>query len=512
MRLTIAVVQGDYARLRYRPARWVYENLRARLRDGSFTDDSRGLDNERWADLDRQSFQAAFTVSAPESMTVKQLTRHCVNRARLRRAARLWPARRIWLADPVTDDTLPADQRLDVSGLADGDLVVLYLLYPPKASYLLLPAPNTAELIRRLQLTENTTAPDAGPRLWGALLYTDADTELATYVRTHFDDLNALSGPSTRIFVVERKTDWSRAKKYWRRHLEPELYRVLSTMRWLRWQPYDPQGAYEIAGLLGLDPALLPCLVLFHPAEAPLHQSEKIVFRIEEATPRYFRSLFGGLATVLRPVNGGAPPDTVRLMEERDRGPRRSVFDGAHHQRGPCEPGEALNALATPAREADAAAFARVGEAVAIIRSSLWPAVPANPGHTHTFNNCRVVVTSGAAVSENFYFQGTNTTFINRPADTVIRDFQKTYASGIGGDELTRLLELVLYSRDLSDVEREEAAGAVHDLARITAEPELDVPAIPSRLERLRELLAGAADIAQPALAIVASVAALFPG
>ncbi|MGW1817374.1 hypothetical protein ACWCQM_27850 [Streptomyces sp. NPDC002125] len=38
-------------------------------------------------------------------------------------------------------------------------------------------------------------------------------------------------------------------------------------------------------------------------------------------------------------------------------------------------------------------------------------------------------------MTENFYFQGTYTTFINKPVDTVVRDFQNTYAQAPAQDE-----------------------------------------------------------------------------
>ncbi|MCX4509349.1 hypothetical protein OHA27_03330 [Streptomyces sp. NBC_01619] len=230
------------------------------------------------------------------------------------------------------------------------------------------------------------------------------------------------------------------------------------------------------------------------------------MFRLDDASPASFRSLFGGISSALRPVNDETLPDLAKLME------------GGRPSFAPVPPGStpetALRRLAAPGQGPDSAAFAHVRAAADSIRAALRPAEPVRPDHTHTFalHNCRVVVTSGASVSENFSFQGTNTTFVNRPKDTVVRDFQHTYASGLGGDELTRLLELVLPSRDLSDADREEAAGAVHDLARITTAPEPDAPQVRTRLERLRELLTGGADIAQPALAIVASVATLFAG
>jgi len=217
-----------------------------------------------------------------------------------------------WLSDAVTGERFPEDLRVNQTELSDGDLLILSIRYKPDGAYCLIRTPNPPTMLHWLRLAEIPAAPVVTPRLWGALLYTEADVELATYVRTHFDDLNALSGSATRIFVVERRTNWSTAKKYWRRHLEPELYRAMSTLRWLQWTPYDAHGAYEIADLLGVSAELLPCLVFFHSPEGPQREGEKIVFRIEHTSTEYFRSLFGRINTVLRPFLASAQPSQDR--------------------------------------------------------------------------------------------------------------------------------------------------------------------------------------------------------
>ncbi|MFF4213182.1 hypothetical protein ACFYZE_28300 [Streptomyces sp. NPDC001796] len=423
----------------------------------------------------------------------------------------------VWLCDPVTDERLPERKRVSDIGLADGDLLVLCIEHTQEVLYSLLSPRNPAELLNWMQLAENAKAPAGGPRLWGVLLYTDADTELATYVRTHFDDLNALSGPATRVFVVERRARWKDAKKYWRRHLEPELYRVMSTMRWLQWTPYEPQGAYEIASLLGLGPELLPCLVLFHSSEGPIHEGERIVFPIEQTSTTYLRTLFGGIRQALRSVSESiaTPQAEENRRRLKTRGPTSEYyrFSEPYETRKYAPAPAAVRNLLAPGRAADAAAFAAVREAEQAIKAALRPLVPTAEGVA--INDSRVVIVSGRAgahVSENFYFQGENTTFINRPQDTVVQDFQNTYSSLASGDELTRLLQLILSSRDLSDADREEAAGAVHDLARIGTSTSPDVSAARTRMERLRELVTSSADIVQPALAIIASIAGFFGG
>ncbi|MFD9426978.1 MULTISPECIES: hypothetical protein [unclassified Streptomyces] len=516
MRLLIDVREGDWATFHGR-----YGNRTAwRLgRMESFgPSSSRGADDTsaRWHELYDATLGQAFEISVPPSTTVSDCLAHALREARRRGVAepeteppadgadRFWGDRvlRTWLADPVTDERHEDGLTLERAGLTEDDLVVLCVERTARGAYSMGPAANPAVLLERLQLAMNGTAPAAGPRLWGVLLYTTADVELATYVRTHFEDLNALSGPNTRVFVVERQARWTEARKYWRAHLEPELYRMLSSMRWLHWQPYDPQGAYKIAAVLKVDPELLPCLVFFDSRPGLPWGERRIVFPVEDVTPRYFRTLFGRIAKALEsaPPEGEPPPDgrhgplSFESLRDSERSDDRTV----------------LRALLNSGRDGDRAAFAAVEAAQRAIREALRPA-PA-PSTGYHLDNCRVILTPGASVTENFHFHGQNTTFINRPVDTVVQDFQNQHGTAPCHEELRSLLRLTLSSTDLADAERDEAAAAVHDLARLTAEPEPDAPGVRLRAERLREMLAGAADIAQPALAIIASVVAAVTG
>ncbi|MFE0444761.1 hypothetical protein [Streptomyces fungicidicus] len=535
MRFHIDVREGDWADVTYGPygAGHSYA-LDKLIRAGEF---DAGAGTGRWGELDRRSSARRFEVVVPDdearNLTVDELLDRCLGEARRLGAARPRPPEAApggvrlpggsdvlgeWLADPTTDERLPGHLTVGGAGLTDGDLLVLCVEHLARADYSLAAPRNPAELLRWLQLTENATAPAGGPRLWGVLLYTDADVELATYVRTHFDDLNVLSGPVTRVFVVERRVDRASARKYWRRHLEPELYRVMSVMRWLSWAPYDPQGAYEIASLLGLGPELLPCLVFFPSPQGRLHEGYKIVFRIEHTSAAYFRSLFGGINKALRPVaeavrTAEAEEDRRRLAQYGRTSDYYSYGAAPFETREQAPAPDALRNLLAPGRAADASAFAAVRAAEQAIRTALRSAVPP-PGGLAVHNSQVVVVSgnSGAEVTENFYFQGENTTFINRPRDTVIRDFQNTYGTIRHADELTRLLELVLASEDMAAADRDAAAGEIHTLARICADPEPDLPAARTRVERLQALLASGADIAVPTSAILASLTAFFSG
>lgn len=518
MRLLIDVREGDWATF------YGHYGDRTAWRLGRLESfghaPSRGADDTsaRWHELHEAALGRAFEISVPPSTTVSECLAHALREARRRGVAQpeagppadgadLFLGGRIvrtWLADPATDERYEDGLTLERAGLAEDDLVVLCVERTARGDYCMGPAANPAVLLEHLQLAMNGTAPADGPRLWGVLLYTTADVELATYVRTHFEDLNALSGPNTRVFVVERQARWAEARKYWRAHLEPELYRVLSSMRWLHWQPYDPQGAYKIAAVLKVDPELLPCLVFFDSRPGLPWGERKIVFPVEDVTPRYFRALFGRIAKVL----GSVPPEGEPLPVDR-HGP---LSFASRPDSAESDTRTALRALLHSGRgpDLDGAAFAAVETAQRAIREALRPA-PA-PSTDYHLDNCRVILTPGASVTENFHFHGQNTTFINRPVDTVVQDFQNQHGTAPCHEELRSLLRLTLSSTDLADAERDEAAAAVHDLARLTAEPEPDAPGVRLRAERLRQMLAGAADIAQPALAIIASVVAAVAG
>jgi hypothetical protein len=107
-------------------------------------------------------------------------------------------------------------------------------------------------------------------------------------------------------------------------------------------------------------------------------------------------------------------------------------------------------------------------------------------------------------MSENFEFHGP-TTFVNKPVDTVIQDFQNTHAND-AGQQLAALLRLILTSRDISEPDRVAAARLVGE----TAADEQVGDEAKSRLAKVGELVSRAADIAGPAARIVESVSKIF--
>ena len=103
-------------------------------------------------------------------------------------------------------------------------------------------------------------------------------------------------------------------------------------------------------------------------------------------------------------------------------------------------------------------------------------------------------------------------TFINRPSDTIIRDFQNVYIRGDKSKadainaELKRLVELSLSSRDLPDDDKEEVVQAVHAIAEQVRDDKVNRLTFKGALEAVKEIVVKASDVAGPAVAIIAAV------
>jgi hypothetical protein len=471
--LLVTVREGDWATFRSpsgnRILHWITDSPEFTL--AASAGDETPL--ERWRQLDQRLLDPAMTVSVPAGSLVRDVMAAAWETARDQDL--LWrpeedrqhahpdgPRRiRAWIADPATDREIPGDATVREAGLDTGDLVSLCIEWQVGLAYMLEPAPDPESLFRSLQIGAGSRSPYGLPRLWGILLYTDADAELATYVRVHFDELNALSGPILRVFVLERPESWASARRYWRANLEPSLYRVLGTLRWLRWKPYERHRAHDIARALDIHPGLLPCLVLLRSPGG----SSRITFPITTVSTGYLRQLFGGIQQAIG----------------SDRRPDTEAFD-------------------------------RVLAAEERIKRAMLPA-PGTPGRgvpgTYIFNGYSSVLTYGKEMQENFNFYGP-ATFINRPVDTVVQDFQNVHSSTEGRGDLVALLRLVLSSADIDDSTREEAAGLIHEVAGELEAPERDASAIRAKLGKLRAAVSRVADIAEPALSIISSVLRLL--
>ncbi|MGW6979250.1 hypothetical protein ACWGE1_07365 [Streptomyces sp. NPDC054932] len=475
----------------------------------------------RWGRVHDQVFAKYVDLDAAPDLTIAALLDRALQTAResgltlVSENRCVGTIKRIWMADLFAGHALDPRETVQEAGLTAGDIVVLCILHEQRHSYALAPVPRPQEMLAILQAA--AAANDERPGLWGALLYTDADTGLARYVREYFDELNALSGPDLRLFVVERPTSWRTAKHYWRDTLDGEMYRTFAALRWLRWKPYERHRVYDLARELGVASTQLPCLVLFHDVRDP----RKAVFPLASTSPAYLRHLFSRVHTAIRPTTPGfretsgedatGAERAFRRMEAACRAAER-LPEGTPERAAALDRGRAL--LKRPSDHYD-----EQGSPLDRVRNlpkgtpegaaALDRVLAAAPDINHELGE----IAAGAAeetramTQNNFHFHG-QTTFINQPVDTVISDFQNDHRTGPGAAELVQVLRLVLTSRDLADTDRQEAATLVHLVADdlTTGDPEARTP---TRLERLRALVAGAADIVQPVSVLIAAVAGL---
>ncbi|WP_418960539.1 hypothetical protein [Streptomyces tritici] len=484
--------------------------------------DVAALPPHRWQRVHDQVFAEYVEFDVMPDETVAALQDRLLRMARERGLALpedggAAPVERIWLADLFAGLALDPRETVRGSGLVSGDVVVLCILHELRHSYSLGPVPRPQDMLAILQAAAASS--DERPGLWGALLYTDADAGLARYVREHFDELNALTGPDLRVFVVERPESWRTAKRYWRDSLDPELYRTFAALRWLRWKPYERHRVYDLARELGVAVDQLPCLVLFHHVQDP----QKAVFPLASTSPVYLRRLFSRVHAAVRP---GAPGFRDTAVEDAT-GIQRALpladaaFRAAEQwPEGTPEREEAraraLDLLGGPSKR-----DGRGGSPLDQVRAlpagtpegvaALDRVLAAAPGINRELNEIVIKAAEETRVvtQNNFHFNG-RTTFINQPVDTVVTDFQNDHRTGPGAAELARALRSVLTSTDLSDADRQEAATLVHAVRDDLAAGDPD-GRVPSRLERLRALVAGAADVAQPVALLIAAVSGLAP-
>ena len=118
-------------------------------------------------------------------------------------------------------------------------------------------------------------------------------------------------------------------------------------------------------------------------------------------------------------------------------------------------------------------------------------------------------------MTDRFVFHG-QTTFIDKPRDTVIQNFQNTYITGDGSDrdkanaELEKLVELIFASQELSNQEKEESVQAVHEVADQVKEQKGSRLSLKGSLKAVQEVVSKAGDIAVPAMNIISTVLKLL--
>ncbi len=268
-----------------------------------FADDQ--VVDDFWRTLDAERFEERFLLAADDQLPTKKLIATAMRRAQsLRRSSKASRA----LHSIIHHETLHGlfhlesgaqispGGRLEDYSVEDGDHLGLIIEHKPKGLYSLIPLPDSEMVFAAIRSADETPPESATGALKGALLYTDEDVEIATYVRKHFASISEASGPNLHFYVIEQpEKDWREASRYWKGIVDEQLQREWATLGWLRTKPYRPEETYEVARQLGVYPDEMPCLVLFEKAS----EASKLVFPILDGTAHSFRALFSCLQRLI---------------------------------------------------------------------------------------------------------------------------------------------------------------------------------------------------------------------
>ncbi len=118
-------------------------------------------------------------------------------------------------------------------------------------------------------------------------------------------------------------------------------------------------------------------------------------------------------------------------------------------------------------------------------------------------------------MADKFIFRG-QTTFIDKPSNSVIQNFQNSYIAGDGSSidainsELLKLVKLVLQSKDLPSDAKDEASKAIHLVAEQVKEKKGVKLTFKGSLQAIKEVVSKAADIAVPSLGIIKTIMKLL--
>jgi hypothetical protein len=286
---------------------------------------------------------------------------------------------------------------------------------------------------------------------------------------------------------VEQKEHDSIVAAQWRNRLSQERFTTWAALGWLNSGPYGNAQAYAIAGSLGVEPDQLPCLVLF---DTP-HRQEKLIIPVNEVSPRFFRNLFAGLN---RTIEAALVKDNARM----------SAFAAIE---------EAFNTLIgsldTPSQMVPSPTMNFSGYTVFINRPLTIPS------SSEVLSADRLGKENGMS-GDSFSFDGGTTTFINRPTNTVISDFQKDFLVGAAPEDrdvlqkLEELVRLLMTTHDLPDSEKEAAVQGVHEVANQVKEKKGNSLTLRGALAAIKDIVATAADIAGPAVTLVTAISLLL--
>ena len=277
-------------------------------------DDS--VTDEFWNTIYNSNFEISSNIEVSEQQTVRNLTQELIVifQSKTNAPPGKYDYQNCTLTQIPSGRELKLDTSLAANGICDEDILVLGIpIANLRVDQHLGIVASSGELFNIFH-SENESPPKdsnsnffwsyereriqklASSRIFGALLYTSEDTDLAVYVRKHFAMLNQASGKTMYIFLIEEPDkDPAISLRYWKELLQEKFYVLWRSMGWLSSKPFDKSQAYEIGYRLGVYPDQLPCLVLFDSLE----RKDKVIFPIQDISTEFFRSLFSTLDKLL---------------------------------------------------------------------------------------------------------------------------------------------------------------------------------------------------------------------
>jgi len=159
-----------------------------------------------------------------------------------------------------------------------------------------------------------------------ALLYTDEDIQVASYVRAHFDELDKVSGRHCDLFFIENPASVD-PFRFWRSVLEQRLYVAWKLLGWADSVLYNKSQVYDIATQLGIRFDSIPCAAIMN--ENGRHVDE--VIELGENLASTFRALFSRFQYVeSEDIDLSLPSlpesDTSKSIFNTDKVPRHICF------------------------------------------------------------------------------------------------------------------------------------------------------------------------------------------
>ncbi len=164
-------------------------------------------------------------------------------------------------------------------------------------------------------------------QIFAVALYSEAQADLAQYVRTAFDQLWRLAGRVATLILLEEGVEGDNCLRYWRDALPYADYLAWSYLGWAQSKPLTPAAAHLAAEKLLVDAHKLPAVVLFDDVQRP----DKLIFPLTQAQPyaAQFEQLFTDLRGILgevvmlnvdvllRATRSGTQPTPFQKLQQR---------------------------------------------------------------------------------------------------------------------------------------------------------------------------------------------------